>query len=85
MSENVFRVFASVDKNDGELLKVRDGSASKIGYTPDRCFIINDEVRGMKVPLKLDYWWYLELANKRLMIFQEMGSNVISMFLQLKK
>lgn len=66
MSENVFRVFASIDKNDGELLKVRDGSASKIGYTPDKCFIVNDDVRGMKVPSKLDYWWYLDLANKRI-------------------
>ncbi|MDO6448105.1 hypothetical protein [Oceanobacillus profundus] len=66
MSENVFRVFASIDKNDAELLKVRDGSASKIGYTPDRCFIVNDDVRDMKVPSKLDYWWYLDLANKRI-------------------
>ena len=66
MSEKVFRVFASVDKNDGELLKVRGGSASKIGYTPDRCFIINDDVRNMQVPSKLDYWWYLDLANKRI-------------------
>lgn len=27
MNEAVFRVFASIDKNDGELLKVRDGSS----------------------------------------------------------
>ena len=66
MSESVFRVFASVDKNDGELMKVRNGSASKIAYTPDRCFIVNEDVREMKVPSKLDYWWYLDLANKRI-------------------
>ncbi|GAB3797266.1 hypothetical protein GCM10028868_18260 [Virgibacillus kimchii] len=66
MTESVFRVFASVDENDGELLKVRDGSASKIGYTPDRCFIENNDVNGMEVPTKLDYWWYLDLANKRI-------------------
>ena len=66
MDEKVFRVFASVDKNDGELMKVRDGSSSKIGYTPDRCFIINDDVSNMSVPGKLDYWWYLDLANKRI-------------------
>ena len=66
MNESVFRVFASVDKNDGELQKVRDGSASKIAFTPDRCFIDNDDVTNKKVPSKLDYWWYLELANKRI-------------------
>ena len=66
MNESVFRVFASIDKNDSELLKVRDGSASKIAYTPDRCFIVNEDVREMKVPSKLDYWWYLDLANKRI-------------------
>lgn len=66
MNENVFRVFASVDKNDGELMKVRDGSASKIAYTPDRCFIDNSDIQNKKVPSKLDYWWYLDLANKRI-------------------
>lgn len=66
MNESVFRVFASVDKNDGELMKVRDGSTSKIAYTPDRCFIDNSDIQNKKVPSKLDYWWYLELANKRI-------------------
>ena len=66
MHETVFRVFASVDKYDGELLKVRDGSASKIAYTPDRCFIDNGNIEDKKVPSKLDYWWYLDLANKRI-------------------
>jgi hypothetical protein len=66
MPEKVFRLFASIDKNDKELMKVRDGSASRIGYTPDRCFIVNDDVRDMSVPSKLDYWWYLDLADKRI-------------------
>lgn len=66
MNENVFRVFASVDENDGELMKVREGSASRIAYTPDRCFIENGNVLNKKVPTKLDYWWYLDLANKRI-------------------
>lgn len=66
MDETVFRVFASIDKDDGELLKVRDGSSSKIAYTPDRCFIENGDVTKMSVPSKLDYWWYLDLANKRI-------------------
>ncbi len=66
MTETVFRVFASIDKDDGELLKVRDGLTSKIAYTPDKCFIDNNDIQNKKVPSKLDYWWYLDLANKRI-------------------
>lgn len=66
MNERVFRVFASVDKNDKELVKVKNGSIHKISYCPERCFIINDDVRGMPIPGKLDYWWYWDLAVKRI-------------------
>ncbi|HEF1853636.1 hypothetical protein [Bacillus thuringiensis] len=66
MNEKVFRVFASVDLNDKELRKVKDGTAEKIAYVPKRCFIVNDEISDMKIPGKLDYWWYWELANKRI-------------------
>src|SRR5699024_5592634 len=66
MNESVFRVFASLDKSDSELLKVRDGSTSKIAYTPDRCFIDNGNIENKTVPSKLDYWWYLDVANKRI-------------------
>lgn len=66
LHEKVFRLFASVDKNDKELRKVKDGIANKIAYVPERCFIINDDLTGLKIPSKLDYWWYLELADKRI-------------------
>lgn len=66
MNEKVFRVFASVDTNDKELMKVKNGSKEKIAYVPERCFIINDDVTKKEIPGKLDYWWYLELANKRI-------------------
>jgi len=66
MNERVFRVFASVDKNDKELTKVKNGTAEKIAYTPERCFIVNHDVRGMKIPAKLDYLWYINLAIKRI-------------------
>jgi len=66
MNEKVFRVFASVDENDKQLCKVKDGVAEKIAYVPERCFIMNDDIKGMKVPGKLDYWWYWKLANKRI-------------------
>jgi DNA polymerase elongation subunit (family B) len=73
MNEKVFRVFASIDKNDKELTKVKDRSASKISYTPERCFIINDDLNGMSVPSKLDYWWYWDLAVDRINAF--LGNN----------
>lgn len=64
--EKVFRVFASVDRNDKELRKVKDGVAEKIAYVPEHCFIVNDDLSDVKIPTKLDYWWYLDLANKRI-------------------
>lgn len=69
MNEKVFRVFASIDQNDKELTKVKNGSESKISYTPERCFIVNDDVTGMPIPSKLDYWWYMDLAVDRINAF----------------
>lgn len=66
MNEKVFRVFASVDQNDKELRKVKGGSAEKIAYCPETCFIVNDDLDGMEIPPKLDYWWYWDLAVKRI-------------------
>lgn len=69
MHEKVFRVFASIDKNDKELTKVKNGSSEKISYVPECCFIVNDDITGAKVPGKLDYWWYLDLAIDRINAF----------------
>lgn len=69
MYEKVFRVFASIDKNDKELRKVKDGSAEKISYVPERCFIVNGDISGMEIPSKLDYWWYWDLAIERINAF----------------
>ncbi|MFV5912474.1 hypothetical protein [Bacillus cereus] len=66
MNEKVFRVFASVDENDKQLCKVKDGVAEKIAYVPERCFIENGDLDGKEIPSKLDYWWYWTLANKRI-------------------
>lgn len=66
MNERVFRVFASLDKNDKELTKVKDGKSEKISYVPERCFIINDDVSEMTIVPKLDYRWYINLAVKRI-------------------
>ncbi|WP_424474820.1 hypothetical protein [Oceanobacillus kimchii] len=66
MYEKVFRVFASVDENDKELRKVKNGTAEKIAYAPVNSFIVNDDLTKKEIPSKLDYWWYLDLANKRI-------------------
>lgn len=69
MNERVFRVFASVDPNDKELRKVKNRNYEKIPYVPEKCFIVNEDIRGMKPPSKLDYWWYLDLAWGRINAF----------------
>lgn len=38
----------------------------KFGNTPDHCFIENGDIRGMKIPDKLDRQYYIDLAKKRL-------------------
>lgn len=62
-----YRVFASNDYHDGRLLKC-DGvrNPAKFGNTPDRCFICNDNILGMRIPDKLDREYYVALAKKRL-------------------
>lgn len=41
----------------------------KFGNTPDNCFIENGDIRGMKIPDKLDRQYYVALAYKRLKDF----------------
>lgn len=62
-----YRVFASTDNTDGRLLKC-DGvrNPAKFGNTPDKCFIFNDDLRGVEIPAKLDRQYYIDLARKRL-------------------
>lgn len=65
------RVFASKDPEDGRLLKCRtlnDGryEEAKFGKTPDKCFIVNDDVTEMKCPDHLDRQWYIDYAKRRL-------------------
>ena len=66
-----YRVFASKDPEDGRLLKCRtlnDGryEEAKFGKTPDKCFIVNDDVTEMKCPDHLDRQWYIDYAKRRL-------------------
>ena len=68
-----YRVFASKDPKAGRLLtcRVKDGRTErkKFGNTPDKCFIYNEPVVGVKCPEELDKDWYIAEARKRLKHF----------------
>ena len=73
-TNKAYRVFASKDPLDGRLLKCRtlgDGTyqEAKFGKTPDKCFIVHDDIEGMKCPEQLDRQWYIDYAKKRLSDF----------------
>lgn len=71
LNEKCIRIFASKYENDEGVKKVsvRTGRPEKISNSPEKCFIYNDEVNGVKVPGKLDKQWYVNMANKRLKDF----------------
>ena len=65
-----YRVFASIDENDGRLLKCKmvgnNPKKDKFGNTPDHCFVYNGDLKGVEIPSKLDRQYYINLARKRL-------------------
>lgn len=68
LTDKTFRVFASTRSNDGLIGKVKTEGATieKFANTPERCFIWNDSVQGVKIPDYLDREYYVELAISRL-------------------
>ena len=72
IKEKVLRVFASKDENACGVYKVKtEDRIEKIANTPEKCFIYNDNVNGVKVHDCLDKQYYIDLANKRLKEFIE--------------
>lgn len=70
IKEKILRVFASTDKNDKPVYKVKTADRfEKISYTPEQCFIYNESVIDVKVPDKLDKQYYIDMAEKRLQDF----------------
>ncbi len=70
LNERVLRVFASRDFRDGKVYRMNSRNRlEKITYTPDRCFIRNDDVNGRRIPRRLDKQWYIDVAKKRLKDF----------------
>lgn len=66
----VFRVFASRSRKDGCLYKQKEGkNKEKFAGCPERCKIVNSDIRGFAVPSWLDRNWYIEQANKEISKF----------------
>lgn len=67
IKEKVLRVFASNKDDAPQLFKVKtEDRVEKIANTPDKCFIMNDDIEGVGIPDELDLNYYIELANIRL-------------------
>jgi hypothetical protein len=68
--EKVLRVFASRVRTDGMVYKIKQigqvEKTEKIANTPERCFIINEDINGMEIPRRLDRKWYIDLAKSRI-------------------
>lgn len=73
LSEKCLRVFASKNDDPGVFKVKLNGRPHKIAGTPERCFIINDDVRGRRIPRRLDKDWYVQVAKKRLADFMGKG------------
>lgn len=69
-----YRVFASVNQNDGPVYKSkRDKNPEKFATTSVHSFIENGNICGMKTPAYLDKSWYIELTKDRL--YEKFGVN----------
>lgn len=67
LNEKCVRIFASLNKNDGGVWKVKgENKIEKMEDSPEYAFIFNDEVNDVKCPMNLDKQWYISLANRRL-------------------
>lgn len=70
LNERVLRVFASKEPWDGKVYRMNSRNRlEKIPYTPDSCFIRNNDVNGKRIPRRLDKQWYIDVAKKRLKDF----------------
>ena len=67
-ADKCHRVFASLDDNDSYVGKCKSQGATieKFADTPEHCFVDNGNVKGKKVPSKLNRQWYIDLTIKRL-------------------
>lgn len=75
LKEKVHRVFASNRPEDKGIYKVKiekgQKSFEKVAYTPDKCFINNDDINNVGVPEYLDRQYYIDAAKERIRQFTE--------------
>lgn len=68
LTDRTFRVFASLNENDGYIGKQKEDYATieKFANTPQKCFIYNENVNDVDIPKQLDKAWYIQLAIDRI-------------------
>ena len=68
LTDRTFRVFASTDPEDGYIGKMKDYNSTleKFANTPDHMFILNGDIKDVKIPSRIDKQYYIDLAKKRL-------------------
>ncbi|MGL5766304.1 MAG: hypothetical protein ACRCX8_11755 [Sarcina sp.] len=71
LDEKVLRVFASRSRSDTGVFKlhVKKDTADKIANTPEKCFILNGDINGVKISRRLDRQYYIDIAKKRIKDF----------------
>jgi len=75
LKEKVNRVFASNRTEDKGIYKIKvekgQKSYEKVSYTPEKCFINNEDIHDLNVPDYLDRQYYIDAANDRIKQFLE--------------
>lgn len=66
LTGKTFRVFASLDKNDGGMFKYarEKKNPQQFANTSPNSFFINDDISGMSIPAKLDKQFYIDWAKR---------------------
>lgn len=61
-----FRVFASIDPNDGGMFKYASNKKNpqQFANTSEHSFFVNEDINGMSIPDKLDKKFYIDWANR---------------------
>lgn len=75
VNAKTFRIFASTSPMDPPIYKVNaSGAAMRWGDTPGNVFIVNEDVKGMECPDKLDREYYVRAAYKKAKAVRNMDS-----------
>lgn len=71
LPDKVYRVFASLDENDGIVYKFKTGkNPEKFASCPEHAKIVNTNIQGKNVPEWLDKQFYIDMAWDRINSFK---------------